>query len=73
MRSEKEWRNYQEKIENTFLGEFQNPFQSEGSQDGPKTGNYRNLEIVFDTFIEYFQMEGSLLEKYKEDVAIDEE
>jgi hypothetical protein len=73
MRSEKEWRNYQERIQNSFLGEYQTPFQSEVSQDDSKTGNYRNLEIEYDIFIKYFLMEGSLLEKHKEDVAIDEE
>jgi hypothetical protein len=73
MRSEKKWRNLQEKIENTFLGEYKILSKNKGTKDGPKTGSYRNLQIDFDIFIDCFIKEGPLLEKYKEDVAIDEE
>jgi hypothetical protein len=72
-RSEKKWRNFQEKIENTFLGEYKILSKNEGTKDGPKTGNYRNLQIDFDIFIDCFIKEEALLEKYKEDVFIDKE
>jgi hypothetical protein len=73
MRSEKKWRNLQEKMENTFLGEYKILSKNKGTKDVQKTGNYRNLQIDFDIFIDCFNKEGPLLEKYKEDVAIDEE
>jgi hypothetical protein len=73
MRSEKKWRNLQEKMENTFLGEYKILSKNEGIKDGRKTKNYRNFQIDFDIFIDCFIKEGSLLEKYKEDDTIDKE
>jgi hypothetical protein len=73
LRLEKEWLNHQEKMKNIFRGENEILSKNKNFKEGPKTDNSRNLEIDFYTFIEYFQMEGSLLEKYKEDVAFDEE
>jgi hypothetical protein len=53
MAFDKEWRNLQDKMENTFRGEYKILSQNEGTQDSLKTGNYRNLQIHYDTFIEY--------------------
>jgi hypothetical protein len=68
MRSEKHWQSLQRKIENTFIGEYEGP--QEEDKHERVIGNYRDLDIAYDTFIRYFEAEKGLLDQFEQDYKI---